>query len=185
MPPEERREAWPGRVLREGDAEAVLLHFLRSHSVAHLKARQLVPDALQEGLLYVQGVDFNHWTSYRHYLHGVVRAARNHLISLYRRGRRGPTSRQFAEGELSALPDPHREPDAVVRFLKQCLDQLPKEDREFILRLYKEGLNLREMAERLPPDGRTPQGRISAIFRRRRAILDHLREALLKLDPEL
>jgi RNA polymerase sigma factor (sigma-70 family) len=166
---------WVERLVEDETAAPVLVQFLRNRGVPQPRTLQLAEDALQEGLVRILGAPRERWDGYAHFRNAVLRAARNTLVDQYRRWGR---ERSWA-GEVAAqLAAPPQEPQAVAWLLHRCLERLPPDQRRLVEEEYFNGVTLRELAEQLPPDGRSESGRISAIFRQRRAILERLREAL-------
>lgn len=118
-----------------------------------------------------------------HCEHWLYRVALRRAIDLLRaRGRHVP---QALLDDLA--PAPALEPAGWEGIVRRCHARLTARQRRILTMRYRDGLTLREVAElQLPADGRSPQGRITAIRREEQEALDVLRRALEDegVDPE-
>jgi DNA-directed RNA polymerase specialized sigma24 family protein len=168
-------DEWVRRLLGERFAENALVPFLRNRGVPEPVARQLVEDGLQEGLLTVTQTSFGFWQGdYRHFQNAVIQAARRRLIDQYRACR---ARRECLLGEEILLGAP-AQPAPEAWAFEILLEVLTPRQRKLIRQRFEQGLNLREMAERLPADRRTDKARISEVVRLLRAAYLRLRAVL-------
>lgn len=132
---------------------------------ALLPCREAAADVLQETNLtlwrkrgeFVPGTNFLAWAS---------QVARYHVLNQRRAGRRGPVL--FDDGLLAALADRQATADLHVDALRRCLDRLPAEDRDLLLRRYRPGGSVQEMAAEL---GQSANAVSQLLFRLRERLL--------------
>jgi RNA polymerase sigma factor (sigma-70 family) len=169
-------DLWVKRLLEEGKALAVIFLYLNRHGDAPRRARDRAEEALQEALSRVITQDAKAFSGYEHFRHTVTRSGINYAISDYRKRRR---ERSLAEQSdyLAAPTDSLQSRSELVR---QCLEQLPDDERELLELYFKEDYTLNELANHLlPPDQRTDNARRLEIWRRLRGILRQVREQVL------
>ena len=172
-----RLEEWAARVLQEGVGIGAAFLAGCNGGAAAGRARDLAEEAVQQALAQAARIaDLERrFDSFQHFCNWIQRVAINHVRSILRHEWRG---RQLAEGEEVA--DKPAEPTEAVQLVREFMDGLPPDDRELLVAPYEDAETLDDLAERLlAPDDRSPSGRRSAIWRRRRALLARLRQRLL------
>lgn len=164
-------ERWVKEALqRQVGVAAVLLVCLNRGAAPH-RARDLAEEAVQEALsraIEIDDVEERFQNSFNYFCNWVRRVAINHAQDILRRERR---NRQLAEGQ-DFLASPPRN-----SLFEDFLRDLNDEEAEFFRLRYMGRFTLGELAELLlPPDGRSDNGRLTAMWRIDRALKERFCE---------
>ncbi len=169
-------DLWVKKLLKEGKARAAVFLYLINHGDAPGRASDRAEDAVHEAVSEVIAEAIETFSGYEHFRNRVIRTGIRRAIDDYRRRKRERPLGDYSD-HLAAPTSGLQSRSELVR---QCLEQLPDDQRQLLELHFVEKYTLDELADHLlPPDRRSDNARRLEVWRRLRGVLRQVREALL------